>query len=156
MSSEQLLFWRTSLSEQPLLCSSFFFQNGYFFRAKLLPSSRFLGIGSSLGKLLFGPATFLVEEMFRMKISTEELLFRNRYFCTASMFSEQLLCGKGKFLEKQYSFHVAYFFGRATFLERLLFKRTCQLIIKWARYQLHTVKVWEIFLLYTLLLKVAS
>ena len=63
-------------------------------------------------------------------------------------------------------------FMAGTFSEGLLFK-TCifkrgttrfpfcsalpiyQLIIKWARYQFHVVKVWEFFLVFLLLLKVA-
>ena len=67
-----------------------FFQNSYVFGTKLLTSSDFFGIRSSLGKLLFGTAAFLGEGLFRIKISTEKLLFRSRYFCTASTFSEEL------------------------------------------------------------------
>ena len=55
-------------------CSSYYFQNTYFFGAKLLLSSHFLRTGSSLGQLLFGTATFLADELLRIKISTEELL----------------------------------------------------------------------------------
>ena len=61
---------------------------------KVLPSNHFSRSGSSLGQLLFGTATFLVEEMFRIKISAEELLFRIRYLCTASTHSWELLFGK--------------------------------------------------------------
>ena len=76
--SEQLCFQGSCLFDELLFQNSHFFaaidfQNSYFFRAKLLPSSHFLRIGISLGKLLFGTATFLVEEMLRIKISTEEL-----------------------------------------------------------------------------------
>ena len=74
--------------------SSYFFQNSYFFRANRSASSHFLRIESSSGQLLFGTATFLVEEWFRIKISTAELLFPSRYFCTASTFSEKLHFGK--------------------------------------------------------------
>ena len=85
------IFWFFFLgapfSEQSLLCSS-------FFRVKLLPSSYFVRIGSSLEKLLFEILTFLVEELFSMKISTEELLFRSRYFCKESTFWEELHFGK--------------------------------------------------------------
>ena len=35
-----------------------------------------MGTGSSLGQLLFGTATFLAEGLLRIKISTEELLFK--------------------------------------------------------------------------------
>ena len=74
--------FRTVTSSQQLL-----FQNNCIFRAKLQSSSHFLKTGSSLGQLLCGKATFLVEKMFRIKISTEELLFRSRYFRTASAYS---------------------------------------------------------------------
>ena len=83
-------FLRTPFLEQLLLCISYLFQNSYFFREKLLPINHFFRRGSSLGKILFGTATFLVEEKFRIKISTEELfskgifpqpqLFKNSYF----------------------------------------------------------------------------
>ena len=82
-------FFRTATSSQQLL-----FQNTYFFRAKLLPSSYLLIKESSLGQLVFGTATFLAKELFRIKISTEELLFWSRYFCIASTSSEDLHLGK--------------------------------------------------------------
>ena len=88
--SEQLLFGEALFSEQSLFSKQLFFQNSYFFRANLLASSHFLRIESSSGQLLFGTATFLAGELFRIKISTEELLFPSRYFCTASTFSEKL------------------------------------------------------------------
>ena len=83
-------FWGASFSEKPLICSSyFFFQNNYFFRVKLLSSSHFLRMGNSLGSLFFGTATFLAKDLFTIKISIEELLFRSGYFCTESIFSEE-------------------------------------------------------------------
>ena len=86
ISSEQQLF-EGSFFKQSLLGGSYFFQNSYFFRAKLLPKSHFLWIESSLGQLLFVTASFLAEVLFRIKISIEGQLFRSRYFCTASTFS---------------------------------------------------------------------
>ena len=86
ISSKQLLFWGAPFSEQS--------QNIYFYRVKLLQGSHFLRKGSCLGQLLSGTATFLPEELFRIKISTVELLFWSRYFCTASTFSEELHFGK--------------------------------------------------------------
>ena len=66
-----------------------FFQDRYFFRAKLLRSSHFFRIGSSLGQVLFRtPPTFLVEKLFSTKTFSEEVLFRSRYFCEASNFPE--------------------------------------------------------------------
>ena len=70
---EELLFHKVASFEAVI-----FFQNSYFSREKLLPSSHFLRTESSLGQLLFGTTTFLTEELFRIKISTEELLFPSR------------------------------------------------------------------------------
>ena len=81
-------FFRTVTFSQEL-----FSQKSFFFRAKLLQSSHFFRIGSSLQQLLFVTAIFL-EELFRIKISKKELLFQSRYFCTASTFSEKLHFGK--------------------------------------------------------------
>ena len=123
-------FWGTLFSKQSLLRSSYLFQNIYFFREKLLPSKHFLRIGSYLGKLIFVTANFLVEELFRIKISTEELVFWNRYFCTASTFSEELqysipyyqlllescLFRRAAF-SKEATFYSNYFFRKAIFLQ---------------------------------------
>ena len=124
--------------------SSYFFQNSYFFRAKLLASSHFLRKESSSGQLFFETATFLAEELFRIKIPTEELLFPSRYFCTASMFSEKVHFGKKLtfqksniphylFLEsdlfraatfsKDTTFYGSSVFGRATFYD-ILFQKS--------------------------------
>ena len=101
--SEQFYFWKiyffklfqgnyfvttVTFSEQLFLRSSCFFEELFF--QKLLASSRFLRIESSSAQLLFGTATILAEELFRIKISTAELLFPSRYFCTALTFSEKL------------------------------------------------------------------
>ena len=61
-------FFRTVTFSQEL-----FFQNSFFFGAKILQSSHFLRIGISLWELLFGTA--FSEELFRIKISKKELLF---------------------------------------------------------------------------------
>ena len=114
---------RNSFSKTVLYLQQLFFQNNYFSRAKLLPSSHFLGIESSLGQYLFGTATFLEEDLFRMKISTEELLFQSRCFCTAWTFLEEQHFGKSLFFRKTL-FRITYSFWGATFLERLLFQKT--------------------------------
>ena len=97
------------------------FQKSYFFRVKFLPSGHFLRISrhflrieSSLGQFLFGTATFLVEDLFRIKISTEKLLFWSRYFCIASSFSEGQHFGKSQFFGKAI-FCLTYLFWGATF-----------------------------------------
>ena len=71
-------FFRSSFFRTFSILQQLFFQNNYLFRAKLLPSNQFLRIKSSLGQLLFETATCLTEELFRIKISIEELLFQSR------------------------------------------------------------------------------
>ena len=135
-------FFRTVTSWQQL-----FFQNSYFFRAKLLPSNH-LRIGSSLGYLLFGTATFLAVELFRIKISTEELLFRSRYLYTASTFSEKLHFGKKLIFRKRniphyplpenYLLRTAIFSKDVIFYRSYLFRRTTSLYHSYASFpQLH-------------------
>ena len=92
-------FWAAVFFEE-LLFQKSLFRNGHFSRAKLLPSSHFLRMWSYFGKLLLGTATFLAKELFRIKVSTDELLFQSRYFCIASTFSEKLHFGKVNFSEK--------------------------------------------------------
>ena len=69
--SEKLLFQSIVSTEQPLL------ENRKVFRA-----------------VLIGGVSFLMEDLLRIKISTEKLLFWSRYFCTASTFSEEQHFGK--------------------------------------------------------------
>ena len=98
------LFWEAPFSEQSLLSKWLFFQNRYYFRAKLLPSNHSLRIESSWGKLLFGIATFLLEDLLRITISTEELLFPRRYFSAQQqLFQKSYILEKVNFSEKQYS-----------------------------------------------------
>ena len=99
-----------------------FFQNSCFFRANLLPSSY---LGSSIGQLLFGAAVFLAKELFRIRISTEELLFRSRYFYTTSTFSEELHFGKKLIFQKRNipDFRRATVLDSATFSKELTFYR---------------------------------
>ena len=92
ISSEQLFFFfRSSFFGLVTYLLQSFFQNGYFFRAKFLPCKRFLRIESFLGQLT---AILLAEDFIRINISTEILLFRNRYFCIALTFSEKQSFGK--------------------------------------------------------------
>ena len=100
------------------------FQNSFFFRAKLLQSSLFLRIGSYLGQLLFETAIFWWKNCLEKKLSTEELLFKSRYFCTSSTFLGKLHLEKADNTETQYS----YFFWKAAFLERPLFQKTLPFI----------------------------
>ena len=77
-------------------------------------SSQFLRIRSSLRQLSFGTATFFADQLFRIKISIPELLFRSRYFCTASTFWKSYILKKADFSEKQYS-ALTTFSGELTF-----------------------------------------
>ena len=96
-------FLRSSVLERVVSSQQLFFWIPNFLGTKLLLSSHFVRIESSLGKLLFGAATFL-EYLLGIKISTEELLWL-----------------------KQVLLHSISFFRRttwATFLERPLFQKT--------------------------------
>ena len=119
--TEQLLFQSSCFFRASTFFWQLSFQNSYFFRAKLLPSSHHLRIGSSLGYLLFGTVTFLAKELFRIKICTEELLFWSRYLCTASTISEELHFGKKRIFQKS---NITVFFWRVVFSESLLFQKT--------------------------------
>ena len=80
------------------------------------PSLLGLRIGSSSEQLHFETATFLVEELFRIEISTEELLFWTRYFGTILTLSEKLHFWKSCFF-RQEIFRITYFLLRAIFFE---------------------------------------
>ena len=113
----------TSFSEQPLLSSNHFFQNNYFFRVELLLSSHSLRIGRSFRQVLFGTATFLGVEMFRIKISTEELLFRNQVLLhSINFFQRAAFWKKANFSEKQYS-TLFTFSGELSFQSGYFFKK---------------------------------
>ena len=84
-------FFRSSFFGLVTYLLQSFFQNSYFFRAKFLPCKRFLRIESFLGQLT---AILLAEDFIRINISTEILLFRNRYLCIALTFSEKQKFGK--------------------------------------------------------------
>ena len=82
----------------------------------------------------FSRATFL-----------ELLLFQKTLPCIAATFSEKLLSHK-------------IYFSRRVIISELSFVSTAtltiyQLVIKWAQYQLRTLKLWEFFLVHLLLLK---
>ena len=128
-STQQLLFWCSYfLRTADVFCffrtvtlQELFFQSSFFFGAKILQTSHFVRIGSSLRQLLYWTAIFL-EELFRIKVSKKELPFQSIYFCRASAFSEKLHFRKTDFSENQ--FRINYFFWRAVFLEQLLFQKT--------------------------------
>ena len=99
---------------------------------ELLPNSHFLGIGSSLGQLLFGTATFLAEKLLRIKISTEELLCRRSYFCISffrgALSSKKLIFQKRNIplfllFPKSYLFRAVTFSKGTTFCSSYFFRR---------------------------------
>ena len=59
ISSGQLIFLRSSFFRIVTYLQQLFFRNSYVFRAKLLPNSHLMRIGSSLGQLLFRIGIFL-------------------------------------------------------------------------------------------------
>ena len=113
-------FFEELLFQYCYLCTAVNFSESHFFRAKLLLSSHFLRIEGSLGQLLFGAGTFLAEDFFRIKISTECHPFEAG--CTTSTFSEEHNFGKSKLFRKAI-FHITSLFWRASYLERLLFSK---------------------------------
>ena len=73
--------------------------------------------GSSLGQLLFGTATFLTEELLKMKIFTEELPFSKLILLhSINIFRRAKFWKKASFSEKQYS-------SLPTFSRQLPFQR---------------------------------
>ena len=92
-------FFRTVTFSQEL-----FFQNSFFFGAKILQSSHFLRIGSSLRQLLFGTRTaFFSEELFRIKLYKKSYFFKAGTSAQHQSFSEKLRFGKNWFFRKSVS-----------------------------------------------------
>ena len=84
--SEQLLF--SPFSEQ-FFSQQLFFQNSFLFKARVLQSSYFFRIRSSLWQLLFGTTVY---SLFRIKISKKELLFLHSInFFRKATFSKKLI-----------------------------------------------------------------
>ena len=138
--SASLFCWEASFSEQSLFRGSYFFRINTFLRAKPLPSSHFLRIGSftgsSLEQFLSGIATFLVEDLSRNRIKniyksaafSKQVLLRRINFFRRATFWE-----KASFSEKQYfalppfsgmlPLYSSYFFKNVTFWSSYLFRR---------------------------------
>ena len=136
-STQQLLFrisyfFRAAafFFEELFFQNSHFFRSSYFFRKATFSERNFYPAATFWEWKFFRAVTFqnsylLAEELFRIKISTEELPFRSRYFCTASNFIRKDTFWKKLIFQKSNIPH--YFFWRATFLiaatfsEELLF-----------------------------------
>ena len=122
--SEQLylqsicFFWPAPFSEQlSLLRSSYFFRIATFLEQNFYRAATTWEKEVLWGSYFSEQLPFLAEELFRMEISTEELLlFRSRYFCTASAFSEELHFGGKKAIFQKSNIPYYPFFWRATFL----------------------------------------
>ena len=112
ISSDQLLFLRSTVFERVISSQQLFFQNTQVLGTKLLPSSHFVKIGSFLEQLLFGTATFLWSNCLDERYLQKSSFDWSRYFCTASAFSEEP------------HFQKTYFSWRGTFLEQPLFQET--------------------------------
>ena len=136
-STQKLLFGSTCFFRASTFFDKLLLQTSYFFAAVIFSewllfesemSSHHLRIGSSLGYLLFGTATSLAEELFRMKISTES------YFFEAGTSAEHQLIQKSYILEKSEFFRKAilhypfflesYLFRVATFSKDVIFYRS--------------------------------
>ena len=120
-------FFRRINSSQQL-----FFPNSYFYRAKLIPSSHFLRIGSSLEQLdLFGAGIFQNTYIYRRATFQKQVLlhiinfFRRAIFQKKPLFQKSIIPHYLLFLEnylfigetfpKHVTFHRSYIFRRATF-----------------------------------------
>ena len=126
--SASLFCWEASFSEQSLFRGSYFFRINTFLRAKPLPSSHFLRIGSftgsSLEQFLSGIATFLVEDLSRNRIKN---IYKSAAFSkqvlTAQhqLFQKSYILGKSQFFRKEI-LRITSFFWNATFIQQLLFQ----------------------------------
>ena len=129
--SEQLylqsicFFWPAPFSEQlSLLRSSYCFRIGTFLEQNFYRAATTWEKEVLWGSYFSEQLPFLAEELFRMEISTEELLlFRSMYFCTASAFSEELHFGGKKQFFRKAIFRITHFFGELRFYSSYFFKR---------------------------------
>ena len=108
--SQELLFQRSSFLRPAAFFEELLFQNTHFFPAFFFRIST-CSEQNFENRKLFSAVTF--QNSYPQKTSTEELLFRSRFFCTTS--TEKQDFGKSYFSRKA-KFHITYFFYRATFL----------------------------------------
>ena len=140
-------FFRTaaffSLFRTVTFSQQLFFQNCFFFRAKILYSSHFLRIKSSLWQLLFGTAVFPClgwRYLKRATFSKQVLLYSIKFFRKATFWKKQIFQKRNiplylPFLEscffrvatfsKDGTFFSSYLFRRATFFNALFQKSYC-------------------------------
>ena len=111
-------FWSTSFFRAAAFFGEVLFQNSQFFSAFFLEQLLFQSKTSTEqphleNRKFFSAVTF--RNSYKRKISTVELLFRSRFFCTASTFSKKQDFRKSYFFRKAI-FRITDFFWRATFL----------------------------------------
>ena len=140
-------FWGASLSEKPLICSSyFFFQNNYFFRVKLFENGKFFRFVIFRNSYLFGKGFVYNKDFYRRAAFSKRILLHRINFFRGATWKQK----KASFSIKQYS--ALPTFLQHTFSEELLFIATLPFHTQNSQYQLRAVKVGEFFLAYLLLL----
>ena len=116
-------FLRSSGFDRVISSQQWFFQNTYFLGTKLLPGSYFVRKGNSLGQLLFGTATFLMVQLPRIKISTEELLWSKQVLLYSISFFRRATFSKNLLFLESYFFRAATFSKDVTFYNSNLFRK---------------------------------
>ena len=118
-------FLRTPFLTEHLWATGSVICNSYFLAiAKLLQSSHFLRIESYLRYLLFGEAIFLAKELFRIKISIEELLVQTGTSAQHQLFQGSNILEKANFSKSNIQGYVlfleSYFFRVCIFQVRFI------------------------------------
>ena len=136
---EQLPFWWRNCLEWRYLQKSCFFE-----------------AGTSAQYQLFQKSYILKKKwIFQKRNIPHYLPFQESHLFGVVTFSKDVI-----FYSSNLYFFTTYFFTRITILQLSVLATATlpiyQLVIKWAQYQLHTAKMWELFLVYLLVLKLAS
>ena len=132
-SAEEL--FKTKISTVKLL-----FQNSYFYTALTFSEELHIGKSKFSEKQILHFLLFLVSYLFWTATFSKDVTFYSSYLFRRAAFSQDTF-------PEELLFHCYASFPQQHF--------QLQLVIKWAQYQLYTVKMWEFFLVYMLLLKVA-
>ena len=129
--TQQVLFWGSCFFRTAAVFSFFrtvafsqelFFQNSFIFEAKILQSSHFLRIESSLRQLLFRTAIFFGGTVYdkdiykRATFSKQVTLHKINLFRKATFWK--------KLIFQEINFCITYIFWRAFFLEQLFLQKT--------------------------------
>ena len=136
---EKLCFWKSHFLAAVIFSEYLIFRSEVSTKQLILENRKFFRT------VLFGTPTILVEELCRINISKEELLFRSGCFCAASAFSEERDFRRNYFFQKRniphklffleshllravtfpkdVTFYNRYLFKKATFSQHILFRR---------------------------------